>query len=76
MNGYKHLPPKSFYGVTWANVQDWWENELGNTWGFEHISEKYIILKKYNKTFFPNGTNNPVKPTKPIRYLNRVETSC
>ena len=76
MNGYKHTPPSSYYEVTWAVVQDWWENELDNTWSFEHISKKYIILKKYNKTFFPNGTNSPVKSSKPIRYLNRVEASC
>lgn len=75
MNGYKHIPPKSYYDVTWAIVRDWWENELDKPWSFEHISEKYIILKKYNNTFFPGGPEQ-AKPTKPIRYLNRVETSC
>ena len=75
MNGYKHIPPKSYYDVTWAIVRDWWENELDKPWAFEDISEKYIILKKYHNTFFPSGTEQ-AKPTKPIRYLNRVEASC
>ena len=76
MNDYKHLPPKSFYEVTWAFVRDWWENEQDNIWPTEKVSDKYIILKQYNKTFFPNDANSPVKSSKPIRYLNRVEASC
>lgn len=75
MNGYKHIPPKSYYDVTWGIVRDWWENELDKPWNFEHINEKYIILKKYNNTFFPGGAEQ-AKPIKPIRYLNRVESSC